>query len=240
MRNQIRLGRVFGIEIGLHVSWFIIAYLITLSVVDEFRARNPGWSSATVWLTALITAFLFFVTILVHELSHALVARSRGIPVRAITLFALGGVAQITQEPSDPSTEFWMALVGPLASILIGAACLGLALFLGWSGGTPSRPALALLVWLGYINIGLALFNLIPGYPLDGGRLLRAALWWITRNGALAARWSARTGHWVAMAFIFIGLFRFFNGAGFNGLWLAFIGWFLNDASHSVLTPHQD
>ncbi len=236
MRNQFRLGRFFGIEIGLHFSWFIIAYLLTLSVVDEFHAKNPTWTHATVWLTALVTAVLFFVTILVHEMSHALVARSRGVPVRAITLFALGGVAQIERESSDPKTEFWMAIMGPIASIVIGLGCLMLAQTFGWTSGTPSQPLLALLVWLGYVNVGLALFNLTPGFPLDGGRILRAVLWWITGDGYLATRWAARVGHWVAMGFIFLGLFRFFGGAGFDGLWLAFIGWFLNDASQASLT----
>jgi Zn-dependent protease len=234
MKNQVKLGRYFGVEVGLHFSWFIIAYLIVLSVAQDFRAHNPAWSPQTVWVTALLTGFLFFVTLVIHELAHSLVARAHGIPVKQITLFALGGVSQIEKESENARTEFWIGIAGPIASFVIGGGCLGLAHALGWVSGTPHQPPMALLVWLGYINLGLAFFNLIPGFPLDGGRVMRALIWWSTGDGARATRLAARVGHWVAMALILTGVFRFFRGEGVNGLWLASIGWFLNQATQAT------
>src|SRR5271157_2882517 len=125
MRTNIKLGRVFGIEIGLHYSWFLIALLMVLSVTGEFGAAHKDWGQGLIWSLSVLTALLFFVSLLAHELAHSLVAESRGLPVRSITLFALGGVSQIEKDPSDAKTEFWMAIVGPLTSVAIGVACLG-------------------------------------------------------------------------------------------------------------------
>jgi Zn-dependent protease/predicted transcriptional regulator len=177
---------------------------------------------------------LFFVALLLHELAHSLLAKARGLRVRAITLFALGGVSQIESEASDAKSEFWIAIVGPLTSLAIGLVCLWIARLTGWLPGTePSVPAIAVLLWLGYINMMLAAFNMIPGYPLDGGRVLRALIWWITRNADRSTQLASQVGQAVAFIFIFLGLYRFFLGANFGGLWLAFIGWFLLDASRS-------
>ena len=234
MQAQIRLGRIFGIEIRLHYSWLIIAVLIATSLSGHFSEAHPGWEATTVWATAIITALLFFAAIIVHELSHAVVARLRGLPVRSITLFALGGVAQIGKEAADAKTEFWMGLAGPLTSALIGALCLGIAWMLGWSfAGEPATPVTAMLVWLGYINFGLAIFNMVPGFPMDGGRVLRAVVWWITGNATRATRAAAATGQFIAYGFIVLGILRFFGGAGISGLWIAFIGWFLLSAAHA-------
>ena len=232
MYAQVRIGRIAGVPIAIHVSWVIIAVLLTLSLASHFRATNGQWGGETIWAYAVLAALLFFASIVVHELSHAAVARSRGVPVKGITLFALGGVAQIEREAADAKTEFWMGIVGPLTSLAIGATCLGFALVFGWEPGLePGNPAVAVLKWLGYINVMLAAFNMIPGFPLDGGRVLRAALWW--KNGSLlgATRTAARLGELVALGFIFLGVVRFFLGAGISGLWLAFIGWFLLNAS---------
>lgn len=235
MQAQIKLGRIFGVEIGLHYSWLIIAVLIATSLAGHFYEVLPNWGAATIWATAIATALLFFVAIILHELSHAAVAKMRGLPVRSITLFALGGVAEIGQEPSDAKTEFWTGIAGPLASILIGGICLVLAVVLGWSfASEPGTPVTAMLVWLGFINIGLAVFNMVPGFPLDGGRVLRAILWWFTGNASKSTRWAAAAGQFVAYAFIIIGVLRFFGGAGISGLWIAFIGWFLLTASQST------
>ena len=232
MKAQIKLGRIFGVEIGLHYSWFIIALLITFSLADQFRLNNPHWSDSLRWGLALVTALLFFVSIVAHELSHALVAKARNLPVRSITLFALGGVAQIEKEAADAKTEFWMGIVGPITSFVIGLICLGITLALGWTPpGFPKQPLPAILMWLGVINIGLAIFNMIPGFPLDGGRVLRGLLWWITGNAKRATTIAARVGQVIAFAMIIYGVMRFFGGAGINGLWLAFIGWFLLSAS---------
>jgi Zn-dependent protease/predicted transcriptional regulator len=232
MHAQLTIGRVAGVPISVHHSWLIIAVLLTLSLAAHFQATNGQWGRDTIWLYAILAALLFFASIVAHELSHAAVARSRGVPVKGVTLFALGGVAHMERDAADAKTEFWMGIVGPLASLAIGAVCLGLALAFGWAPGTePAQPALAVLKWLGYINIMLAAFNMIPGFPLDGGRVLRAALWW--KNGSLlgATRTAARLGEIVAMGFIVLGVLRFFLGAGIGGLWLTFIGWFLLNAS---------
>jgi Zn-dependent protease len=234
MKAQIRLGRIFGIQIGLHYSWLIIALLVALSLAGQFHAANPQWGEVTIWATAIVTAALFFVSIILHELSHAAVAKARGLPVRSITLFALGGVAQIGKDATDPKTEFWMAIVGPIASVIIGSVCLGLASLLGWrTPTTPETPLVAMLMWLGVINIALGVFNMIPGYPLDGGRVFRAIVWWVTGDADRATRIASLSGQFLAFVFIVWGVFRFFNGAGFGGLWMAFIGWFLLGAARS-------
>ncbi len=232
MRSQIKLGRIFSIEIGLHYSWFLIAFLIVISLSAQFRISNPRLSERLVLLMALGTGMLFFVFLLLHELSHSLFATSQGIPVREITLFALGGVSQIEKNPTSAKSEFWMAFVGPLTSAVLGAACLALRPILGQT----SSPVYTMLSWLGYINLGLAAFNMVPGYPLDGGRILRAALWWNSGDVERATRQAARVGQAVGGIFIAIGILQFFEGGGFSGLWIAFVGWFLLQAAgESVL-----
>lgn len=228
MRSQIKLGRVFGIKIGLHYSWFVIALLIVLSLSSQFHASNPGWGDGVITTLAVGTAILFFVSLLLHELAHSLVAKSNNLPVKEITLFALGGVSQIEKNPLSAKVEFWMAFVGPLTSAVIGAICLALVRLIG---DPSSDPWVAMLLWLGYINLTLAVFNLLPGYPLDGGRVLRAIIWWKTGNADRSTQLAAKVGQVVAFGFIALGLFRFFGGAGIGGLWIAFIGWFLLQAA---------
>ena len=228
MKSQIKLGQVFGIKIGLHFSWFLIALLIVFSLSGDFRAGHPQWSPRLVLALAILTAVLFFVSLLLHELAHSLVARARGLPVREITLFALGGVSQIEGEPSSAKTEFWMALVGPLTSILIGLTCVGVVAV---ADGGELSPPMVVLSWLGYINLGLAAFNMIPGYPLDGGRILRAIIWWKTGSLDRSTRTAARVGQAVGAVFITIGIFEYFGGGGLGSLWIAFIGWFLLQAA---------
>ena len=234
MKAHIKLGRIFGVAVGLHYSWIIIALLVTLSLRSQFAVDHPNWDVSTIWAIAIITGLLFFVSILLHELSHAAVAKLRGIPVRAITLFALGGVAQIEKDAADAKSEFWMGIIGPITSIAIGLVCLVLASLLGWSFPTESNtPPAAMFMWLGYINIALAIFNLIPGFPLDGGRVLRAVIWWVTGDANRSTRIAAGVGQVVALGFIMMGIWRFFSGAGFGGLWIAFIGWFLLEAARA-------
>lgn len=234
MRPQIKLGRIAGIEIGLHYSWFVIALLIAFSLASHFHAVDPQWNRGVIWTAALVTSVLFFVALLLHELAHSLVAKACGLQVRAITLFALGGVSQIESEASDAKIEFWIAIVGPLTSFLIGVICMGIVRAAGWlPSSEPGNPVIAVLLWLGYINIALAIFNMIPGYPLDGGRVLRAIAWWITHNADRATRAAAQVGQAVALLFMAYGVYRFFVGGSFGGLWLAFIGWFLWDAARS-------
>jgi Zn-dependent protease/predicted transcriptional regulator len=235
MQAQVKLGRVSGITIGLHYSWFIIALLIVLSLAEHFHSVNPDWNDTILWAAAIGTGVLFFGALLLHELAHSLVAKARGLRVREITLFALGGVSQIESEPSTAQGEFWIAIAGPLTSAAIGVLLLATARISGWHpGAEPTTPIVGMLLWLGYINLGLAAFNMIPGYPLDGGRVLRAVIWWITRNANRATRLASHIGEAVAFVIILLGLFQFFGGHGdFGGLWLVFIGWFLLDAART-------
>jgi Zn-dependent protease len=232
MRSNIKLGRISGIEIGLHYSWFVIAALIVFSLSDHFRQVNPNWSTGQIWIASLVTALLFFVSLLLHELAHSLVAQARGLKVTSITLFALGGISQIQDDATDAKTEFWVAIAGPIASLIIGFSCLLVAPHLGWQRSTEPHTAVSgVLFWLGYINVALAVFNMIPGFPLDGGRVLRAIIWAITKNADRSTRIAARVGQVVALLFILDGIWKYFSGAGFGGLWIAFIGWFLMDAA---------
>lgn len=218
---------MFGIEIGLHYSWFLIGLLIVASLSAQFHKTNPAWGDGVILAMAIATSVLFFVSLLLHELSHSVFARAHGIPVKEITLFALGGVSQLEKEPASAVVEFWMAFAGPLASAAIGGICLLAHLAIG----TDSTPLGAMVSWLGYINIALAVFNMVPGYPLDGGRILRAALWWKTGNMDRATRMASKVGQGVGLLFIVWGIAQFFAGAGFGGLWISFIGWFLLTAA---------
>ncbi len=227
MRSQIKLGKIFGIEIGVHYSWFLIAILIAASLYQQFHAENASWSDGLILAMSVVTGILFFVSLILHELAHSVFARSRGLEVREITLFALGGVSQIEQNPKSAAAEFWMAFVGPLTSACIGGLCL----LVRFAAGNGPSPIIAMIAWLGYINFALAVFNMIPGYPLDGGRVLRAILWWKTGDADRSTRMASRTGQAVGIFFIVAGIFQFFNGAGIGGLWISFIGWFLLQAA---------
>jgi Zn-dependent protease/predicted transcriptional regulator len=229
MRSHITLGRIFGIEIGIHYSWFIIALLITFSLADHFRMINKQWSPNVVWGASLLTALLFFLGLLAHELSHSLVARARHLPVSRITLFALGGVSVIEKESPDAKTEFLVAIIGPITSLVLGGVMLGIAALLGGNPEASAGPAI--LYWLGWINISLGVFNMLPGFPLDGGRVLRSIIWGATHNMERATRMASRFGQGVAVIFILVGIYQFFRGAGIGGLWIAFIGWFLLQAA---------
>lgn len=229
MRSHITLGRIFGIEVGIHYSWFIIALLITFSLADHFRMVNKDWSPNVVWGASLLTALLFFLGLLAHELSHSLVARARKLPVSRITLFALGGVSVIEKESPDAKTEFLVAIVGPISSVVIGGIMIGIVSLLG--GKPDATPGSAILYYLGWINISLGVFNMLPGFPLDGGRVLRSIIWGATHNMERATRAASRVGQGVAVLFILAGIYQFFRGAGIGGLWIAFIGWFLLQAA---------
>jgi Zn-dependent protease/predicted transcriptional regulator len=241
VKSHIKLGRIAGVELGLHYSWLVIAALITFSLAARFRFTNPEWGTTVIWVSAVVTGILFFVGLFVHELSHAMVAKSRGLPIHRITLFFLGGVAQIEREAENPGTEFWMAIAGPIASIVLGFLCLGVAhAVFGWQFWEMAQvPAAAILVWLGYINLVLAGFNLIPGFPMDGGRVLRAIIWWATGNGDKAMNIAARIGQFVGWLFVMWGIFRVFTGGGLGALWIALIGWFLIQAASASLYQAQ-
>lgn len=229
MRASITFGRVFGIRIGAHSSWFLVVALITWSLASAyFPNEHPGWSMGTYWLVAAVTSVLFFASVLIHELGHSLVARREGVPVQGITLFIFGGVSQITREPPTAASEFRIAIAGPLTS-------LGLAA-LYWVLGTllaPFPPLAAPGVYLARINLLLCLFNLLPGFPLDGGRVLRAAIWAWRGNFRSATRWASNAGHLLAFLFVLLGVADILRGNLMNGLWIMFLGWFLNNAAEA-------
>lgn len=229
-----KFGRVLGVELRIHYSWLIIALWVFTSLGAQFHAQHPGWESAVLWASTALTTLLFFAALIAHELAHAALAHRHGVPVRSITLFALGGVAQADREPPSAGAEFSIAIAGPAASFLIGAASLATALAAGWTPGSePATPAISIPVWLGYINVWLAVFNLVPAYPLDGGRVLRAAVWHFSGSPERSLRIAAQAGRAAALAFITFGLFRFGTGGGAGSLWLAVIGWFILDAAKS-------
>lgn len=249
MQGGLRLFRLAGIDVYLDWSLIIIFMLITASLgLGVFPQWHPQWTAFTSLTTAFVAAVLFLASVLAHEYSHALVGRARGMTVNRITLFIFGGMAQIESEPEDWKSEFWMTIVGPLTSLLLGFVFI----FLGVSvAGTehfdPDQPRqyieglsplATLLLWLGPINIVLGLFNLVPGFPLDGGRILRALIWGVTGDLRRATRYASRGGQffaWLLMGSGFamiLGLHVPIFGTGvINGLWLAFIGWFLNSAA---------
>ncbi|MBI5043702.1 MAG: site-2 protease family protein, partial [Nitrospirae bacterium] len=227
-RNSIKLGTILGITIRLDYSWFIIFFLITWSLsAHRLPLLYPDWPQITYWTIGIITSILFFTSVLIHEMAHSLVARKHGIPVNNITLFIFGGAAQITQEPKQAKDEFMMAFAGPAASLVLSAIFWILYLLLR----SLSEPIATIFSWLGSINLMLAIFNFIPGFPLDGGRVLRAIVWGATQDFARATQIAAAIGRGIAFLFIFIGIWMIFGGNWVNGLWIAFIGWFLENAA---------
>jgi Zn-dependent protease/CBS domain-containing protein len=246
-RSGFRIGRIFGIDIRLDWSWLLILLLVVWNLSTTFGGVHPNWGAGLVWGTAIVAALLFFGSVLAHELAHSLVAKARGIPVQSITLFLFGGVSNIQREPESPGGEFVMAVLGPITSLVLGGVLLVVAVAGSGVQITPSdttqvlkqmSPLLTMVVWLGSINVILGIFNLIPGFPLDGGRVLRSILWAVTDNLRQATRWAAWVGQAIAWLMIVAGIAMTFGvqipffGTGLgSGLWLAFIGWFLNTAS---------
>ncbi len=230
MGSGFKIARLFGIDISITPSWLLIFALITWSVATQWFELQP-WSTATLWIVSVGAALLFFVSLLAHELAHSFVARAQGIPVRGITLWMLGGVSTIESEATSPGREALLAGVGPVSSLVIGVAC--------WYGGhaiDTSSIARAVLIYLGFINLILAAFNMVPGYPLDGSKVLHAALWKVTHDALKATRLATRIGYAVGVLMILAGLASLFGlNTGFSGyisgIWLALIGWFVLQAS---------
>ena len=231
VKQSIPLGRIFNIPIGLDYSWFLIFALITWTLATGYYpAEFKNWPSSEYWITAGVTAVLFFASVLLHELGHSVVALRYKIPVRSITLFIFGGVAQIGAEPPFATAEFWIAIAGPLVSFILA----GIFALLETVSASFS-PLLALAKYLAYINGTLGLFNLIPGFPLDGGRVFRAIVWGITQNFHKANQIAATVGRAIAFIFILVGVWQVFSGNFLGGIWIAFIGWFLESAANAQL-----
>lgn len=232
-RSSISLGRILGIPIGLDYSWFLIFALLTWSLATSyFPSEFKDWPVTQYWIVGAVTVILMFGSVLLHELGHSVVALRYKIPVRSITLFVFGGVAQIGAEPPSAIAEFWIAIAGPITSFAL-AILFGLLQPLVGALG----PLLAIARYLAYINGALALFNLIPGFPLDGGRVFRAVVWGITNSLNRATLIAANLGRFIAYLFIILGVWQMFSGNFGNGLWIAFIGWFLESAASSQI--HQ-
>lgn len=230
----LRIGSVFGFEIKLDLSWTIIFFLVFWSLAEGvFPARVPDMTSGMYLVMALVATVLFFASLVAHELSHALVSRTRGVPVEGITLFLFGGVARARKEPDSARDELLIAGVGPLTSA-------GLALLFGvgaWlARGAGLHPALeGVLDYLALINLMLAAFNLLPGFPLDGGRVFRALAWRVTGDRMKATRWAVTGGRWLGALLMVLGAVQALGGAALSGLWLVFIGWFVRGLASSTL-----
>src|ERR1700730_13254653 len=224
--SGIPIGRIFGIPIYLHPSWFIIFLLITLSLRTQFTSQHPGWTSVQHWTLGIVTSVLFFASVVFHELSHSVAAMHYRIPVRSISLFVFGGLARISRDASNAGQEDNIAIAGPISSLFLagcfwlGARCLHCNEMVSAASG-----------WLWQINAILAVFNLLPGFPLDGGRILRGIAWGVTGNFARATQIASSAGKLLAYLMIFAGIWQALNGNWVVGLWTAFIGWFLLSAS---------
>ena len=229
-KNSITLVRIMGIPIKMHISWLIVFMLLTWSLArGQFPRQYPGWSDGLYWALAIAASLLLFISVLLHELGHSMVAIQKGIPVEGITLFIFGGVARITKEPSRPGTEFLVAIAGPAVSLFLSIIS-GLA----WMVMREVNPPLAALsLYLCYINGSLSIFNLIPGFPLDGGRILRAILWAWQGDFKVATQVASMIGQGIAYLFILTGIWQVLSGRWLNGLWITFIGWFLDNAAQT-------
>lgn len=227
LKHRWKIGRIIGIDIFVDSSWFIIFILFTWVLASSyFPERYQDWSPALSWLLGVFTSLMLFASVLLHELSHSLVAVQQGEKVQSITLFILGGVAQISGEPKQPLKEFTMALAGPFASLFLAVIFLILSFLLEGI----SEPLSASATYLAFINVALAIFNLLPGFPMDGGRVLRSIIWKITGNLERATKVASRVGQAFAFLFIFLGVMQILRGI-ITGFWLIFVGWFLHSAS---------
>lgn len=226
MDRTIYIGRLFGIEFRLHYTWFIIFFLLTFLLVE------PNFQSLSHWMIGILSSFLFFGSVLAHELAHSLVGRKHGIEITAITLFIFGGLATMKGEANKPGAEFKMAIAGPLCSLFL-AGIFGLLLFIPAVSGQVAD----MFFWLAIMNGILGVFNLIPGFPLDGGRVFRSVIWKATGSYLLATRIATIIGQGVGYLFILVGIaiiiFRPFDMTWYNGLWICFLGWFLSNAASS-------
>ncbi len=230
LRSSVRIATIRGIEIGVHYSWVLVFVAVAWTLaVGLFPFQYPGLGTAIYWGMGFIASLLLFVSVLIHELAHSFVAQARGLQVSNITLFVFGGVSNISGEPTNAPDELLISIVGPVSSLVLAG------IFWGISFGVPNDLAAVqgVIVYLAFINALLAAFNLIPGFPLDGGRVFRAIIWWATNNFQRATRVAVGAGHLVAFIFILGGIFFIFAGAFLSGIWLILIGWFLNSAAEA-------
>ena len=233
--NAVTLGRIRGIRILVHWSWILIFLLVTWSLATAYLPHHfPAWPVSESWLVGAIAAFLLFLSVLIHELSHSITAQRYGVKVESITLYLFGGASDIATDMRSPRQEFWIVAAGPLSSLVLAA------IFLAGHLLTPHPDWMAaILGYLGLINGLLAAFNLVPAFPLDGGRVLHSLVWKVTGDQNKALRVSTTVGGWVAWAFILIGIWEAFAGDLVGGIWLVLIGWFLHNASAAAMISTQ-
>lgn len=233
-RRGIKLGTVLGVEVTLDPSWFIFGILFAWLVQDLFQSGGAGFphvTGASAWLLGAMGSILFLCSVLAHELSHSVIARRKGIAVHGITLFIFGGVAQITEEPKTPGDEVKIAIAGPVTSLALGIVLLGLGIAAGLVGAAAGQ---ALFFTLGSINVLLALFNMLPGFPLDGGRVFRAAVWQKTGSVTRATKMAATSGRIIGVGLMGLGVVLLLTTHDFaDGIWMALIGLFLYQAALS-------
>ena len=244
--GSIQFARVFGIRVGVDPSWFLILFLIIWSLSGYYEDRFPDGSTA--FVLAVVSALLFFGSVLLHELGHAFEARRSGIGIAGIDLWMFGGVAKMERDTRSAGEEFRVAVAGPVVTLLIAFAC--------WAAGAaiagvdaaseavrldaiPGDEALAVLGYLGFINMLLLLFNLIPGFPLDGGRIARAIAWRVTGDRTRATRFAGGLGRAFSFLLIGIGIFAFLQGAVVTGVWMAIVGVFLGQAARSAVAQTE-
>jgi Zn-dependent protease/CBS domain-containing protein len=221
------LGKVWGITLGIHPSWLLVFALVTWSLAaGHFPAEYPGWTASTYWTLGAITSLVFFASILVHELGHSRVALAHGVPIRGITLFVFGGVARMAREPSTPKVELRVAVAGPATSLLLAALFAAVRILAG-----DVALVAAAATWLAQVNLMVAIFNLLPAFPLDGGRVFRALVWQWTGSFERATQIAAFSGQLVASALIALGILTALGGNVVTGIWMSLIGWFLQSAA---------
>lgn len=236
MGRAFRVARIAGIDIEIHPSWLLILAFVSWSLSDSFfPSQYETWSTAAYWAVGVTSAVLLFVTVLIHEMAHALVARHRGLPVPRITLFIFGGMSHMSRQPATAGEEFQIAAAGPAMSIFISALTAGIGLLLRDS----SEKAEAILFYLAFVNLALGVFNILPGFPLDGGRVLRSIAWKRTGSFRKATRVASSVGEFFGYGLIIAGFFILLAGGVLDGLWLAFIGWFLLGAARGEASNLQ-
>ena len=232
MKKQIELIRIFNIPIKLDLSWFIIVAFISWTLaLGYFPHKYPDLDKSIYWIMGISSALLLFVSVLLHELSHSIVAKKNNIPIKGITLFIFGGVAEMTEEPTTAKSEIKMAVAGPICSGALALIFLVISNFL--TSFLPVIPLIGILKYCVFINLALMIFNLLPGFPLDGGRILRAVIWNYTGDIRKATHTTSRIGSSLGVFLIIFGFFNIFTGNFIGGLWFAFIGIFLKGAAES-------
>src|SRR4051794_8019779 len=243
MGASVQLARIFGIRIGASPSWLVVLFLMIYYLSGLFDDLLFGYSNTTAYAIAVAGTLLFFLSLVLHELGHAMVARRNGICDSSIDLWFSGGLEKLTREPEAPGQDFRIAAAGPAVMLVICALCCGAVLFANVEdiltaitlGIDTSSPAVGLLAWLGGINLVVLVFNLVPAFPLDGGRIARAAAWKVTGDPNRGTRFSARLGQAFAYVLMGAGAYFLIRGDGFGGVWFLLLGWFLAQAARGAV-----